>query len=158
MNTKHRFFPSVLTDAEAHSWHARLNMIRNELFRKGNGLHEAAFNEQVEKIISAYIPQGQFESWKQYFAESQKDFSKEIEHIISDLETYKHCEITVAKSLSTAVSERLVEWFSEQGLSKIILHVKVDEKIGAGVVISFNGKILDYSLGKKIVGELKRFA
>jgi len=146
---KHNFFPTIITEFEALDWRARANSVLGDLFKhkkSGKGIDEGGIGD----IIAAHVPGNQFESWKQFFEEQKDGFVKELEHVIKDLEGYRLCEIVVACSLSRVAYERLVNWFKGQGFERIILRVRVDERIGGGAIIAFDGKIYDFSLAKKI--------
>ncbi|MDO8512272.1 MAG: F0F1 ATP synthase subunit delta [bacterium] len=152
---KKSIFPGVMTYAEARDWRTRLNDIKDEIFHQTKKGKLEFSSAQANDLLMKHIPQNEFENWYDFFVNQHDDFQKEIDLVIKYLEGYERCEITVARQMSKAAHERVVNWFKSQNILKVILEIKVDDSVGGGALIALGGKIYDYSLKKKIAVEVE---
>lgn len=153
---KNKFFPGVLTRAEARDWRGRLNEIKDEIFHQTKKGKVDFSSELASDVLKKHVPQDDFQNWHDFLLEQKDNFQKELDLVIKYLEGYERCEVTVARPLSKAAYERLVNWFRNQNILRVIVEVKVDSTVGGGAIIALGGKIYDYSLRKKIAADLKR--
>lgn len=59
-------------------------------------------------------------------------------------------ELTLAFNPSARQIDKIMEWFWDNFQQKVALKISVDEEVIAGACLAFDGRIWDYTLGKKI--------
>lgn len=133
----------IYTLSELNNYIRMLNNIKPYIFKHGEDMAKKLQSELPPKLASFVANYAQTSNFN---LQDQVEIQRLLQQIIYILHRVAVVEITVPAALTSRQIEKVCKWWRATTGRAIVIDVKVDLDLIAGIRIGYEGKYTDYSL------------
>lgn len=133
----------VYTVSDLNNYIRLLDNLKPVIFKQTNNLSETLQQELPPKLAN-YI--STYAETTNLNLNDQTDAQRLLQQIIYVLHLVPIAEITVPVPLTNKQIVKICQWWREKTDKAVVLNVKINPDLIAGIRIGFEGKYVDYSL------------
>jgi F0F1-type ATP synthase delta subunit len=137
----------------------------NNLIRLLNNMKPMAFNDstkfsdKIQKELPPKLAQfiSDYVSFSNYNLDDQNDAQRVLQEVAYLLHGIPIAEITTPQPLTYKQIERMCKWWRTSTMKPVVLNLKTNPDILAGITIGFEGRYTDFSLNTWLQDKGKEF-
>lgn len=133
----------VYTVADLNNYVRLLDNVKPVIFQQTANLSEA-LQQELPPILAKYV--SSYAETTNLNLNDQGDAQRLIQQLIYILRQVSVAEVTVPAPITNKMIIKICRWWRATSNKAVILNIKIDPDLIAGIRIGFEGKYIDYSL------------